>query len=140
MIIQMDKIYKARKYYLMGMLLMVLAGYALLTCGSLLFKLTDNFPTIPLAVAALFLVVYNIIAVFLYIRIVKSQQNSLIHFYLINKVVRMILAFMVIFGSIFISIKGVVSFVISFLVLYLLPILYESVFFVQIERKINKND
>ena len=140
MIIQMDKIYKARKYYLMGMLLMVLAGYALLTCGSLLFKLTDNFPTIPLAVAALFLVVYNIIAVFLYIRIVKSQQNSLIHFYLINKVVRMILAFMVIFGSIFISIKGVVSFVISFFVLYLITIIYESVFFVQIERKINKND
>ena len=118
---------------------MVLAGYALLTCGSLLFKLTDNFPTIPLAVAALFLMVYNVIAVFLYIRIVKSRQNSLVHFYLINKVVRMILAFAIIFGSIFTSIKGVIPFVISFFILYLFTIVYESVFFVQIERKINEN-
>ena len=59
--IQMDRIYKARKYYFIGMVLMVLAGYALITCGSLLFKLAEHFPIVPLAIAAVLLIIYNVV-------------------------------------------------------------------------------
>lgn len=136
--IQMNKIYKARTYYLIGMILIILAGYALVTCGSLLFKLTESFPIVPLACAAVFLIIYNIVAVFLYVRIVRTHQNSLVHFYLVNKVIRMLFAFAVIFGAIFSAVDGVVPFVVGFFVLYVLTIIYESVFFVQIEKKINE--
>lgn len=137
--IQMDRIYKARKYYYIGMVLMVLAGYALITCGSLLFRLTEHFPTVPLAIAALLLIIYNVIAVMLYIRIIKTQQNALVRFYLANKVIRMIFAFAVILASIVIAKTDALPFVISFFILYILTIIYESVFFVQIEKKINEN-
>ena len=137
--IQMDKIYRARKYYFIGMVLMVLAGYALTTCGSLLFKLTDSFPTVPLAIAALLLIIYNVVAVSLYVRLVKTQQSALVRFYLSNKVIRMLFAFAVIMAALIIGRAEAIAFVVSFFVLYILTIIYESVFFVQIEKKINEN-
>lgn len=136
--IQMDRIYKARKYYFVGMVLMVVAGYALITCGSLLFKLTTHFPIIPLAVAALLLIIYNVVAVMMYVRLIKTQRDALVRFYLANKVIRMIFAFAVILASVAIARGGALPFVISFFVLYILTIIYESVFFVQIEKKINE--
>jgi hypothetical protein len=136
--IQMDKIYKAHKYYIIGMVLVCLAGYALITCGSLLFKLTDDFPAVTLAVALVILMVYNVISAVLYLRIVKTHQNSLVHFYLVNKAVRMIFAFAAILCAIFFLEKGVISFVIGFFALYVLTIIYESVFFVQVEKKLNE--
>lgn len=136
--IQMDMIYKAHKYYLIGMVLVVIAGYALITCGCLLFKLPNYFPVFPLATAAAMLLMYNIGSACLYVRIVKRHENSLVHFYLVNKVIRMIFAFAVIISEIFFAKKGILPFVIGFFALYVLTIIYESVFFVQIEKKLNE--
>ena len=58
--------------------------------------------------------------------------------YLVNKVIRMIFAFAVIIGEIFFAKKGILPFVIGFFALYVLTIIYESVFFVQIEKKLNE--
>lgn len=135
----MDKIYRAREYYFIGMVLMGIAVYALVTCGSMLFKLTDNFPAIPFAIVTLLLIVYNIIAALLYFRLIKTQQSALVRFYLANKVIRMIIAFVVILVSFMIAKAAAISFVVSFFALYILTIIYESVFFVQIEKKINEN-
>ena len=136
--IQMDMIYRAHKYYIIGMVLVCLAGYALITCGSLLFRLTDNFPVIALAVALAMLLAYNVVSAFLYLRIVRTHSNSLVHFYLANKVIRMMNAFAVILCAIFFLRRGVFPFVISFFALYVLTIVYESVFFVQVEKKLNE--
>ena len=50
----------------------------------------------------------------------------------------MIFAFAVIIGEIFFAKKGILPFVIGFFALYVLTIIYESVFFVQIEKKLNE--
>ncbi len=137
--IQVDKLYKARSYYYIGMVLMVIAGYALVTCGSLLFKLAESFPVMPLAVAALLLVLYNLLAVTLYVRFVRTQQSALVRFYLTNKVIRMFFAFAIVGGYIVLAKTDIVAFAISFFILYILTVVYESVFFVQIEKQINEN-
>lgn len=120
------------------MILMIVAGYALLTCGSLLFKLTPNFPVIALAVAAVLLILYNICAILVYIRMVRTAEKGLVPFYLANKVVRMVFALALIVGIAFLTKAGTISFVICFFVLYLATIIYESVFFVHIEKKLNE--
>lgn len=134
----MDMIYRAHKYYIIGMVLVCLAGYALITCGSLLFQLTEYFPVTTLAVALLVLLAYSIASAYLYLRILKTHQNSLVHFYLANKVIRMIFAFSVILCAILLLKRGILPFVLSFFALYILVIVYESVFFVQVEKKLNE--
>ncbi|MBR4783497.1 MAG: hypothetical protein IK023_06375 [Bacteroidaceae bacterium] len=134
----MDKISRARNKYIIGMILMIVAGYAMLTCGSLLFKLTNNFPVAPLAVASILLIIYNVCAIMVYTRMVRTAEKGLVPFYLANKVVRMIFALAVIVGIALIVKSGVISFVICFFLLYLGTIIYESVFFVKIEKKLNE--
>ena len=134
----MEKITRARNKYIFGMILMIVAGYALLTCASLLFKLTPNFPVVALAVAALLLIIYNVCAILVYIRMVRTAEKGLVPFYLANKVVRMIFAIALITGIALLTKSGTMCFVICFFVLYLGTIIYESVFFVHIEKKLNE--
>lgn len=134
----MDRITRARNKYIFGMILMIVAGYALLTCGSLLFKLTPHFPVVALAVAAVLLIIYNVCAILVYIRMVQTTEKGLVPFYLANKVVRMIFALALIVGIALLTKSGTMYFVISFFVLYLATIIYESVFFVHIEKKLNE--
>ncbi len=134
----MDKITKARNTYIWGMIMMIVAGYALLTCGSLLFKLTPHFPVVPLAVASVLLIIYNVCAIMVYIRMVRTAERGLVPFYLANKVVRMFFALVIIVGLALLTRAATLSFVICFFVLYLGTIIYESVFFVHIEKKLNE--
>ncbi|MBR3115558.1 MAG: hypothetical protein IKN22_00740 [Bacteroidaceae bacterium] len=134
----MEKIKRARNKYIFGMILMIVAGYALITCGMLLFKLTPNFPVVPLAIASVLLIIYNVCAILVYIRMVRTTEKGLVPFYLANKVVRMIFALALIIGIALLTKSGKISFVISFFVLYLGTIIYESVFFVHIEKKLNE--
>lgn len=134
----MDKISKARNTYIVGMIMMIVAGYALLTCASLLFKLTPNFPVVPLAIASVLLIIYNVFAIMIYTRMVRTAEKGLVPFYLANKVVRMIFALALIISIALFVKQGVVAFVISFFVLYLGTIIYESVFFVHVEKKLNE--
>ena len=120
------------------MILMIVAGYALITCGMLLFKLTPNFPVVPLAIASVLLIIYNVCAILVYIRMVRTTEKGLVPFYHANKVVRMIFALALIIGIALLTKSGKISFVISFFVLYLGTIIYESVFFVHIEKKLNE--
>ncbi len=136
--IDMNKIGKARTSYTIGMVLMVLAGYALITCSVTLFKLATDFPYVPLAIAAALLLAYNFVAAWLYIRLVRTQQNSLVNFYLASRIVRMLFS-IIVMVIMALSIKsGVVVLVLSYFVLYIITMVYESVFFVQIEKKINE--
>lgn len=134
----MEKIDRARNKYIIGMILMIVAGYALLTCGSLLFKLTPNFPVVALAVASLLLIIYNVCAILVYIRLLRTSDKGLVPFYLANKVVRMIFAIALIVGIALLTKAGTIIFVICFFLLYLGTIIYESVFFVHIEKKLNE--
>lgn len=69
---------------------------------------------------------------------VRTTEKGLVPFYLANKVVRMIFALALIIGIALLTKSGKISFVISFFVLYLGTIIYESVFFVHIEKKLNE--
>ena len=134
----MDKISKARNTYIVGMIMMIVAGYALLTCASLLFKLTPNFPVVPLAIASVLLIIYNVCAIMIYARMVRTAEKGLVPFYLANKVVRMIFALALIISIALFVKQGVIAFIMSFFVLYLGTIIYESVFFVHVEKKLNE--
>ena len=134
----MDKINRARNKYIFGMIMMIVAGYALLTCASLLFKLTSHFPVVALAVAAVLLIIYNVCAILVYTRMVRTAEKGLVPFYLANKVVRMIFALALILSIALFTKAGTITFVICFFVLYLATIIYESVFFVHIEKKLNE--
>lgn len=136
--VDMNKIGKARTSYVVGMILMVVAGYALISCGVSLFQITDHFPAVPLAVSAVLLLAYNLGVAWLYIRLVKSQQNSLVNFYLASRIIRMVFSIMVLVVLGLIIKEGVTSLVLSYFVLYIITMVYESVFFVQIEKRINE--
>jgi len=135
--IDMNKLIKARTSYIIGMALTMVAVYALITCSNSLFKLTDNFPVVPLAIASLVLLAYNFVSAWLYIRIVKTQENSLVNFYLASRIVRMLLCIITLTVLALMIKTGILSLVLSFMLLYIITMVYESVFFVQIEKKIN---
>ena len=134
----MDRINRACNKYIFGMILMIVAGYAMLTCGSLLFKLTPDFPVVALAVASVFLIIYNVCAIMIYARMVRTAEKGLVPFYLANKVVRMLFAVAVIVGIVLLTKARVLPFAICFFLLYLGTVIYESVFFVHIEKKLNE--
>lgn len=121
------------------MILMMVAGYALLTCGSLLFRICEgDFPVLPLAVASAILLVYNVLTVLVYINMVCRMQTELVSFYLASKIIRLIFVLLLIVGTCMLTEAKVVPFATCFFLLYIATIVYESVFFVQIEKKTNE--
>ncbi|MCH5178881.1 MAG: hypothetical protein J1F13_04285 [Prevotellaceae bacterium] len=135
----MESITKSRNTYIIGMILMVVAGYALLTCGSLLFHICDvDFPVLPLAVSSALLVAYNVLAVLIYINLVRKMEKGLVSFYLASKIIRLVFVLMLIVGTCLLTEIKVAPFAICFFLLYIGTVVYESVFFVQIEKKTNE--
>lgn len=133
-----DGIKKMRLMYMLGLVLVFIAGFALVTCSCILFKIVPNFPIVGFVITSVALLFYNLVSSGVYFRLLETAQNQITRYYIVNKVVRMIFTFMVLIVYLMFWGTEPLAYVIGIFVLYIMLLIYESVFWVQIEKRINE--
>lgn len=95
------------------------------------------FPMTALNVSALCLEVYIIVSVIAYRRLVITQPRLLVNFYLVQKVLKMLVAVMVLIVSLKSGLQEPVVYAAVFFLMYIVSVVTDSIFYSRTEKELS---